>query len=519
MWLSLRGVDAEAECPDARIAEYVRAVNSTVGASARVRVAGDRRSDSHETADADDHYALIHHFNLLSRMPGVPWIRAELTRQLALADRVVFSVPSVYCTVESPTGNERYLPIEEWERILEPFDIEELRYYGNPENGSRDYILCVVQGQEEDSPRMFSGKARRDAGNVVMENKGDGLRYASPGPDPYPDGVTAIVHARNEERNVADCLSCLTWADEIVVCDMESEDRTVEIARQFTDQIVHHPRIQNFDRARNVSAMRAKYRWIFYVDADERVPPGFGPMLRQLLAANAGQGDMETGGRGESRGDDSLPVSPSLTPPFAGMVVPFHHYFAGRPLRSLYPGYTAPRVIRNGKFVFNTRLHSGANVDGPISAFPADNPDLALTHYSYDSVAHWIQKCNPYTDGESANMHRDGVNFTWQAAMAHFARDFASYYDVGHAKVDGVHGLIWAFLGGFYRFAQHAKLYETRFKSGELTPPETAIPGSVTEALRYMIDVLEQDEAQRMAARTGIPPNSLHTMKPIRIAV
>src|ERR1051325_7591874 len=93
--------------------------------------------------------------------------------------------------------------------------------------------------------------------------------------EPYPEGISAIVHTRNEARHLAACLETLLgWTDEIIVCDMESEDDTLAIARRYTDQILPHPLIPNFDRARNVSAMRARFRWVFYLDADERVPPG-----------------------------------------------------------------------------------------------------------------------------------------------------------------------------------------------------------------------------------------------------
>ena len=102
-------------------------------------------------------------------------------------------------------------------------------------------------------------------------------------------------------------------------------------------------------------------------------------------------------------------------------------------MQSLYPGYTAPRLLKNGKFVFNARLHSGAQVDGRVVCFPADNPDLALVHYSFDSLAHYLDKLNRYTDGEALNLHRDGQPFHWQQAIRHFVQDFQGYYEPGQA--------------------------------------------------------------------------------------
>ena len=293
--------------------------------------------------------------------------------------------------------------------------------------------------------------------------------------EPYPDGISAIVHTRNEARHIADCLTSLVdWTDEIIVCDMESSDETVEIARGFTDQIIRHPQLANFDRARNVSALRAHYRWVFYLDADERVPAALGQALRSVVMGR--------------------------TPPFAGLLPPFRHIFAGQWLQSLYPGYTAPRLFKNGRFLFNARLHAGCEVDGPLACFPADNPELALLHFSYDSVAHYLEKFNRYTDGEAANMERDGKAFSWQAAVGHWVNDLSSYYDAGQTRRDGVHGLIYAFLGGYYRFTQHAKLYEKRYHSGQLQPDETQVPQSVEEMLEYALQVLRARPGESVTA-------------------
>jgi hypothetical protein len=82
-------------------------------------------------------------------------------------------------------------------------------------------------------------------------------------------------------------------------------------------------------------------------------------------------------------------------------------------------------------------------------------------HFSFDSLAHYLDKLNRYTDGEAANMQRDGKAFHWQGAIRHFVHNFKSYYDSGAAGAkDGVHGILYSFLSAFYRFEQHAKLYE-----------------------------------------------------------
>ena len=452
IWLSKRGCQAEGIDYSPAIIERARQVSNILGGDATFRT-GDLFDfyDSFRQQN-QPRYQVIHHQGVLEHFT-VPQIQAALAQQVAGAHWVVFSVPSVNYPFEPEFGDERLLPLEEWQRILSPFAVEELKYYGDPNLGAKEQILAVLRGQPVD-----------DALLSLMQ----------PGQEPYPDGISAIVHTKNEARHIGPCLETLQgWTDEIIICDMESRDETLAIAGQFTGNILSHPQIANFDRARNVSAMRARYRWVFYLDADERVPEALGRQLRSLVIGNPSAGD------------------PPLDTSFEGLLIPFRHHFAGQWMQSLYPGYTAPRLLKNGQFVFNARLHSGAQVDGRVICFPADNPDLALVHYSFDSLAHYLDKLNRYTDGEALNLHRDGQCFHWQRAVQHFVQDFQSYYDPerGQAGRDGVHGLLYSFLSGFYRFEQHAKLYERRAQAGQLQGFEREVPQSVEQVLEYALSV------------------------------
>ena len=478
IWLSLRGCQAEGLDFAPGVVERARQINTLLSGHAAFRV-GDLfhlyqdttgtdpaspasiTSSSTSAPSSSRPYSVIHHQGVLEHF-SVPYLQAALAQQTVLADWVVFSVPSVYYPFEPEFGDERLMPLEEWERLLAPFDIAELTLYGDPQHGEREHVLCVLRGQEQTADLL--------------------ARMTVPA-DPYPPGISAIVHTRNESRHLADCLTTLqSWTDEIIVCDMESEDDTVEIARKFTDNIVHHPRISNFDRARNVSAMRARFAWVFYLDADERVPAGLGQALRRMV------------------------VDPEQAPEFAAVLPPFRHHFAGHWLRCLYPGYTAPRLLQNGKFAFNARLHTGAQAQGPSVLFPGDNPDLALVHHSYDSLAHYLDKLNRYTDAEAVNMHRDGQPFHWEQAIRHFVQDFQDYYDRRQAgAMDGVHGFIYSFLSAFYRFEQHAKLYELRFREGSLRPDEQTTPASVEAMLEYALDVLRAKPKLQATALTIVP--------------
>ena len=97
--------------------------------------------------------------------------------------------------------------------------------------------------------------------------------------------VALCVIARDEERFIADCLdSARKFVDEIVVVDTGSVDRTVEIAREHGARVTRFEWIDDFAAARNAAIEAAKSDWILMLDADERLDPASGPLLRKLVA-------------------------------------------------------------------------------------------------------------------------------------------------------------------------------------------------------------------------------------------
>lgn len=82
--------------------------------------------------------------------------------------------------------------------------------------------------------------------------------------------ISAIVLTKNEEELLPGCLESLAWADEILVVDSFSTDRTVEVARNAGARVIQHP-FTNFAAQRNYGQSQAWYDWVLFVDADERV--------------------------------------------------------------------------------------------------------------------------------------------------------------------------------------------------------------------------------------------------------
>src|SRR5713101_7256320 len=105
--------------------------------------------------------------------------------------------------------------------------------------------------------------------------------------------ITATVITLNEEHNIAAALESLSWADEIIVVACESTDRTVEIARGFTDRVFVRP-WPGYSAQKNFAAEQAGNDWIFSLDADERVSKELANEIEQLkVGAEPGAGAFE----------------------------------------------------------------------------------------------------------------------------------------------------------------------------------------------------------------------------------
>ncbi|MCE9556685.1 MAG: glycosyltransferase [Planctomycetes bacterium] len=248
--------------------------------------------------------------------------------------------------------------------------------------------------------------------------------------------LTGVILARNEEPNIVACLKALErHVDEIILIDMESGDRTVELARPYIDQLLNHPLIPNFDSARNLAIPKARFDWLWFVDADEWVTDQVGQLVNRLI---------------RERGNT-----------FEAINIPFMSHFCGQWMQHCgwWPGYTCPRVLKRGHFEYSRTLHGGVKQTGREIRFPADAA-TAIPHHSYTSVEHWVRKCNGYTTTESLQLAERGCRWDWRLACRMMVRDLWQYYERNQGHLDGDRGWILSWLSGQYRWLSAAKLVD-----------------------------------------------------------
>lgn len=241
--------------------------------------------------------------------------------------------------------------------------------------------------------------------------------------------VSVIVIALNEEDNIVPCLETVAWADEIVLVDSGSTDRTLELAKGFTDRIftIDWP---GFGAAKNYALDQASLEWVFSLDTDERVSEALRDEILSVV-------------RGEGR--------------FAGYRVPRKNYFGGRWIKRLgwYPNYTL-RLFRRAQGRFRERaVHEEVEVNGPVGELA--NP---LDHYSYASVSDYITRQDRYARLAAQEMLKEGRRpqpgeLFWRP-LSHFIK----LYVLRLGFLEGRLGYTLALLSSLYNFLKYYYLRE-----------------------------------------------------------
>lgn len=273
--------------------------------------------------------------------------------------------------------------------------------------------------------------------------------------------ISAVILARNEADNIVECLKAIRpHVAEVILIDMESADTTVELARPYVSKNLSHPVIANFDSARNIAIPEAAFDWLWFVDADERVPEKTGHLVNELV---------------RSRGHE-----------FSAITIPFKSYFCGKWIRHCgwWPGYTMARVLKRPHFRFAERIHGGVEFNGAELRVPPD-PELGIDHFSYRSIEQYVEKFNRYTTTEAVNLIHSGQTVDWQTGMRAMMRDLWQYYELNDGKNDGLHGWILSWLAGQYRWFSHAKVFDTQGAREDHQ--------SIPESIDAVIDLMQHE--------------------------
>lgn len=249
--------------------------------------------------------------------------------------------------------------------------------------------------------------------------------------------ISVVVNTLNEEANLPFALrSVARWADEIVVVDMHSDDRTRDIAREFGAVVHLHERSEIVDAARAFALEQAGGDWILLLDADEIIPA---PLARKLHEI--------------ARADEVDAVTMSRINYILGIALP---HTGWGPRQDLHT-----RFFRRGAMYATDTIHGFLHpVPNLRVATLPYAPDLAIVHFAYFDLTQFIEKLNRYTGVEARQAFERGERASRRGAVLRAAREFLGRYLKNSGYRDGWRGFYLSFFMAFYRLAADAKLAE-----------------------------------------------------------
>ncbi len=241
-----------------------------------------------------------------------------------------------------------------------------------------------------------------------------------------PPTLTVVIVAKNEARNIADCVTSASFADEVLVLDSCSSDDTMALAERAGARVIqtdwpgYGPQI-----ARGFSM--AKSDWVLSLDADERISP----RLRGEVLATLAE------------------------PAHAGYRIPRISEFCGRFIRhsGWRPDFTLRLGRRDVSAFTDHFLHAHMTVQGSVGDLTE-----SLIHYSYPDLDDVLEKLGRYSSGHARDMLSRGKQGSLTKALIHGSFAFFRTYVLRLGFLDGRHGVMLAIYNAEYTYYKYLKL-------------------------------------------------------------
>jgi glycosyltransferase involved in cell wall biosynthesis len=249
--------------------------------------------------------------------------------------------------------------------------------------------------------------------------------------------LSVFMVVRNEETQIRECLETISWADEIVIIDQSSTDSTIEIAKEFTNKVFVTEPKGYCEPDRNIAIAKSSGKWIFYIDADERVTADLKDEILQI-----------------SKSDDSRPA----------YYVKRRNYFLGKWIKTCgwYPSPVL-RLFKKGEVIFPNEIHRVPQHKKEYGYLKND-----LIHYSYNSLGEYFEKFNRYTTQLATEEFEVGKRITAFNFIPNFLIRplyfFLSRYLYYKGYKDGFRGFFISFSSALTVFINKAKLWEMQWK-------------------------------------------------------
>lgn len=246
--------------------------------------------------------------------------------------------------------------------------------------------------------------------------------------------ISACIISYNEEKKIEGCLKSLEGVvDEIIVVDSLSTDKTIEIAKKYTDKIFDQKFLGHIEQ-KNLAITKANHEWILSLDCDEQLTDELKESILKF------KNNLEDA--------DAYKVARRT----------FYVY------RWLNHCWYPDKKIR--LFNKNTAKWAGTNPHDHIELTGSNVITLKgdLLHYSFDSISEHIQTLDSFTEIGANEIIRKNKNVNILSPWTHGLWTFLKLYIFKRGFMDGYAGLVVAVLSGMHAFIKYNKVLFKRWK-------------------------------------------------------
>jgi (heptosyl)LPS beta-1,4-glucosyltransferase len=239
--------------------------------------------------------------------------------------------------------------------------------------------------------------------------------------------ISVIIITKDEEKNISDCLKSVEWADEIILVDAESSDKTIELAKVFTNKIFIR-KWEGYVPQKKYALSLASNEWVLSVDADERITP---ELKNEILNISSGDSD--------------------------SYKIRRKNFLLNKEITSCGWGNDYQlRLFKKEKTDLTDRLvHEGFTVDGKVGKL--ENPML---HYTFSSFTDYFNKINYYTSLKAEELFKQKRKVNGWTIFSHTVSAFFLFFINKRGFKDGVRGLIISLLHSVSTMLNYIKLWE-----------------------------------------------------------
>ena len=243
--------------------------------------------------------------------------------------------------------------------------------------------------------------------------------------------VSVVVITKNEEANIEKCLgSVYGWADEIIIVDDDSRDRTVELAQKYASKVFHR-KMDNEGKHRNWAYAQAKNEWVLSLDADEYATDELKQEISQTLP----------------------------TTKFNAFSIPLRNYIGTYWVKhsGWYPAGKL-RLFQKSRFKYEeVEIHPRVFLDGDTGHLTKD-----IVHKGYPDFEHFLASLNRQTTLEARKWIQTGRKMSLGKAVWRTVDRFPRSFIGKKGYKDGFVGFMIAFFASLYQIMSYAKYWQMK---------------------------------------------------------